>query len=85
MLCSPSARRHDAVDQLGAAGVIGVTQCSLGLGAHVVDGPGCAGLGDGGDDAGGLLVHPRVGDADLLGQRRIGDVGDHGGQGALAA
>ena len=77
--------RHDAVGELGAAGVVGVTQCSLGFGANVVDGPGGAGLGDGGDDSASLLVDPRVGDLEPRSHARIGDFGDHVGQRALAA
>ena len=66
MLCSPKGGRHDAVGDLRAAGVVGVTQHSLRLGADVINRPGGTGLGDGGDDGGGLLVYPGVGDCDLL-------------------
>ena len=77
--------RHDAVGYLRAAGMVGVTQHSLGLGADMINRPGGPGFGDGGDDRGGLLVYPGVGDCDMLGDSLIGDVGDHVGQGALAA
>ena len=39
---------HDAVDEVGAAGVIGVAQHPLGFGAHMVGLPGGPGFGDGG-------------------------------------
>ena len=69
----------------GPPGWSSVTQHSLGLGADVINHPGGPGFGDGGDDRGGLLVYPGVGDCDMLGDGLIGDVGDHVRQRALAA
>ena len=76
----------DAVDDLGAAGVIEVAQQPLRFGADVVDLPGGAGFGDVGQHGGGLLAHPLAGDGGAPPPGGLaGDVGDELGQFALAA
>ena len=76
----------DAVDDLGAGGVIEVAQQPLGFGADVVDLPCGAGFGDVGQHGSGLLAHPRAGDGGAPPTGGLaGDVGDELGQFALAA
>ena len=53
---------HDAVDEVGAAGVIGVAQHPLGFGAHMIGLPGGPGFGDGGQHLAGRVVDPFGGD-----------------------
>ena len=85
MLCCERAAATMRIGGLRAAGVVGVTQHSLGLGANMIYRPGGPGVGDGGDDRRGLFVYPFVGDCEVLSDTLVGDVGDHVGQGALAA
>ena len=76
----------DAVDGLGAVGVIVVAQQALRFGADVVDLPGGAGFGDGGHHGSGLLAHPLAGDGGAPPSGGLaGDVGDELAEFALAA